>query len=533
MDGMRDLPESDVTASTSENYTVELLERLRQRGNREAIVAGPRRISGTEALRMVLRFAAALRDCGVVGGDGVALFVENSPEAVLLQLAVHFVGGRLVFVPPEPGNGELEALVRQAEVKVLLFDPIFEQRTRRILADVDVPYVFGIVAWSSATDFVATAFGMSGLSLPEVAEGRHIATLLYTGGTTGLPKLVVHRSGYYDALVVGSAKYADEVSADPTFLICTLVTHTSGHIAFLVAVLTGHTVVLLRTFDAGTALSAMDREQATTIMLVSPMLYELLDHPDSAGRRFPELRTLLYTGSAASPARLRQAIERFGPVLHQLYGASEDGIVSELSAQEHDLHRPESLTSCGRPGPGVEVELRDEQGWPVAMGQAGELYVRSLTMMAGYWNDPERTAEVLNDDGWFRTGDIGRRDENGYLYLVDRARDIILNGRTAENVYSRLLDDFLANCPGIKEAATIGLPGNDHTETVHVVLVTDDPAHVPDYPELTRQVVDTLGDLYAPASYSVADSLPRTTVGKTDKKKLRATFAVNKQPGSS
>ncbi|MFJ3823440.1 AMP-binding protein [Streptomyces nodosus] len=512
------------TVTASDNYTVSVLQRLSERGDRDAIVAGERRISGAEAVSTALRFAAALRAGGLVEGDGVALFVENTPEALLLQLAIHFSGCRLVFVPPEPGNGELEALIQRADVKMLLFDPVFEERTRRITGRIDIPHVLSIGACSSASDFLEAASGTAGCSLGEAADGRHIATLLYTGGTTGLPKLVVHRNGYYGLYAQAATAYAADASADDALLICTLVTHTSGHGAFLVGVLSGHTIVLLRTFDAGAALAAMESERVTRMMVVTPMLYELLDHPDCRAGRFPALSTLHYTGAAASPARLRQAIERFGPVLHQIYGASENGLVSELTPQEHDLRRPESLTSCGRPGPGVEVELRNDEGKPVARGEVGELYVRSRTVMEGYWNDPERTAEVLDAEGWFRSGDLGRQDEDGYLYLVDRARDIIVTGSTADNVYSRLLDDFLTAQPAIKEAAAIGLPGDDDKEAVHVVLVPEDPADAPDLSELTREIVDALGDLYAPASYSIADSLPRTTVGKTDKKALRATL---------
>ncbi|MDO0929918.1 AMP-binding protein [Streptomyces sp. TG1A-8] len=510
------------TVTVGTNYTVSVLQRLSERGGRDAIVAGARRISGAEAVSTVLRFAAVLRGSGLAKGDGVALFVENSPEALLLQLAVHFGGYRMVFVPPEPGNSELEAFIQHADVKMLLFDPVFEERAGQIAGGIELPHVFSIGASSIAADFLAVASDSAGLSLREAADGCHIATLLYTGGTTGMPKLVVHRSGYYDNYVEVSSAFADGSSAAPAILICTLVTHTSGHAAFLVGVLSGHTIVLLRTFDAGTALSVMESERVTRMMVVTPMLYELLDHPDCLPGRFPALTTLHYGAAAASPARLRQAIERFGPVLDQAYGASETGLVTELTPQEHDLHRPESLTSCGRPLPGVEIELRDDDGKPVPVGHVGELYVRSRMVMEGYWNDPERTAEVLDDEGWFRSGDIAREDENGYLYLVDRARDIIVTGNTADNVYSRLLDDFLVAQPSIKEAATIGLPGDDDKETVHVVLVPRDPAEVPNLARLTREIVDAFGDLYTPASYSITESLPRTTVGKTDKKALRA-----------
>ncbi|GAA3716822.1 AMP-binding protein [Streptomyces tremellae] len=511
--------------STAENYTTAVLRRFEARGSRDALIAGDRRISGAEAAHTVLRFAAVLKDAGLGRGDGVALFVQNSPEALLLQLAIHFSGCRLVFVPPEPGNGELGALIRRADVRMLLFDPAFEDRTRRITEEVGIPHVFGVGPSAVAPDFVEAAEGREALAPQDAADGRHLATLLYTGGTTGLPKLVTHRSSYYRGFMDISVDFTDAAVAEPVLLIGTLVTHTSGHAAFLVGVLSGHTIVLLRTFDAGAALSAMARERVTRLMIVTPMLYELLDHPRCRPHGFPALKTLYYTGAAASPARLRQAIEVFGPVLHQVYGASENGGVTELTPAEHDLDRPESLTSCGRPGAGVEVELRDPEGKPVAVGETGELYVRGDRVMEGYWNDPERTAEVLDADGWFRSGDLARQDEDGYFYLVDRARDIIVTGRTADNVYSRLLDDFLSGHPAVREAATVGLPGADGTESVHVVLVPRDSSDTPDLPALTVEIVEALGELYAPESYSFAASLPRTTVGKTDKKALRAALA--------
>jgi fatty-acyl-CoA synthase len=263
--------------------------------------------------------------------------------------------------------------------------------------------------------------------------------------------------------------------------------------------------------------------------MVTPMLYELLDHPDCPAGGFPRLDVLTYTGAAAAPARLEQAIRRFGPVLRQIFGSTETAASLVLSTAEHDLARPETLAGCGRPIPGTEVELRDEDGKPVPDGEVGELCIRSATVMRGYWNDPVRTAEVLDAEGWFRTGDLARQDTRGYLYIVDRAKDIIVTGQTADNVYSRLLDDFLISLPTITDAATIGLPDEERREHVHVVLVPRDPAQVLDLAELTRQIVGTLGDLYTPSSYTIAASLPRTGVGKTDKKALRAALLTARQ----
>lgn len=515
------------TMETHPNYAVMLLERLEQRGHREAIVAGSRRISGTDALDMVLRFVAVLRDNGLREGDGVALFAENSPESALLPLAVHFAGCRLIFVPPEPGTGELRALLRNSDAKMLLFDPVYEERTAQITAGVDIPHVLGLGPSSIAADFVAAASGREGVGLHEAADERHIATLFYTGGTTGEPKLVVHRHGYYDLTMLAGAALVEDPSDEPAMLICTLVTHSSGHLSVLLCVLTDQTAVLLRTFDAGTALSVMASEQVTSIELVTPMLYDLLDHPSVHKHHSAGLRTVMYMGSSPAPARLRQAMERFGPVLLQLYGATEFGIATALRPEEHDLGKPESLRSCGRPGLGVEIELRDQRGRPVPAGEVGELYVRSPLVMEGYWNDPKQTAEVLDDDGWFRSGDLLRQDEDGYLYVVDRVRDIIVTGLTADNVYSRLLDDFLLAYPGIKDAATIGLPDHEMRETVHVVVVPHDPAQTPDLVRLTGAITAALGDLYTPASYSTAESLPRTSVGKVDKKAVRAALLAH------
>jgi fatty-acyl-CoA synthase len=518
------------TITASDNYAVVIVRRLSAHGSGDAIVAGERRVSGGEAAAAVLRFAAALRGSGLTAGDGVALFVANSPEVVLLQLAVHFIGCRLVFVPPEPGNGELEALIERAEVGMLLFDPVFEERTRQITERISIPRVLSVGSSSIAPDFLTLASGARELAIDEAADGTHVATLLYTGGTTGAPKLAVHRSRYYTALLNSAGTYVHDASTSRAVVICTLVTHTSGHSTVLIGIMTGQTLVLLRTFDAGAALSVMESERATAVVVVPPMLYDLLDHPDCRSGRFRALTSVAYTGAAASPARLRQAIERFGPVLYQVYGTTEVPGATHLTPLEHDLERPELLSSCGRPMPGVEVEVRDGDGRPVPAGEPGELYIRSSLVMEGYWNDPERTAEVLDGEGWFRSGDIARLDDDGYVYLVGRSRDIIVTGRTSDNVYSRLLDDLLAAQPAVKDAATIGLPGADALELVHVVLVPRDPAAPPDLARLTREITGALGDLYAPVSYSIADALPRTTIGKVDKTSLRAAVLDGELP---
>jgi fatty-acyl-CoA synthase len=501
-----------------DNYVAYTLEQLALKGDREAIVMEDRVLSGFDARDGILRYAGSLREAGLGPGDGVALFVLNSPEVLLIQIAIHFVGCRLVFVPPEPGSGELRAFVRQAAVRALVVDPAFAERGTEIAQEVGVPLVF--TAGGTSADVVrGTAWsGGEALAPGDVADADGFSTLLYTGGTTGRPRMPHHGSSYYRTMVA-VARSAQEDS-ESRMLVCTLMTHTSGHFGTLVGLMRQQTVVLIREFRADKVLSVMAEQKISTASLVTPMLYALLDGADASAGDFPELRTLYYTGTGAAPARLRQAIDRFGPVLHQIYGASESGLVTQLLPADHDVSRPELLSSCGRPAPGVRVDVRNEEGRTLPPGAVGELFVRGNNVMDRYWEDEESTADVLKE-GWFRTGDVGYADQDGYLYLVDRSRDVIVTGPTADNVYSRLLDDFLPALPGVRSGATVGAPGEDKSETVHLFLVPEDDTVV-DFDEVRRRVVEEFGELYRPASFTLLPTLPVTVLGKVDKKALRS-----------
>ena len=507
-----------------DNYSGRLLEKLAARGDRDTIVYGERRISGREARELVLRYAGALIDLGVDEGDGVALFTVNTPESLLLTLAVHFLGGRLVFVPPEPGNGELGSFIDRADVKLLIFDRIFMGRAAQLARETQVA-ANSLGPADGAPDFLARVGLLSELAPEDVAPASSVVTLFYTGGTTGQPKLVPHGHGFYERIVKAAGTHGSD-AADPKLLAGTLLSHVSGHFASLMMLFSDQTVVLMpgETFDAGTALRVLGREKITSLVVVPPMLYELLDHPDCPAVGFPDLESIYYLGAPAAPARLIQAIDRFGPVLHQVYGATETGLVTELWPAEHDLQRPHILQSCGQPGPGIDIELRDEHGVITEPGRIGELYIRSAMVTDGYWRDPERTRE-LKDGEWARSGDLGYRDDEGYFYLADRSRDIIVTGRTSDNVYSRLLDDFLCTLPGVGQAAAVGVPDPELSEAVHVFLVPRDGSEL-DLPAIRGQVVRELGDLYEPKAFTVMASLPLTTVGKVDKKALRTAHVL-------
>jgi len=511
-------------------YLDHLLTALAAGGDHEAFVHRDRRVTYAQTHDGVLRLARVLHDRGLRKGDGVAVFVGNRPEAVQLQIAVHLLGCRLVFVPPEPGQSELAAFIAQADVRAFVFDPTFGRRAVELAESVPVADVLSFGRSSVGEDLTALAAAASP-QLPDIQVGREdIVTLLYTGGTTGRSKMVTHLHRYYDGLVAAASRRKGDSPGPQRFLVCTLVTHSSGHVAAITGLLAGGTMILADEFDAGKVLAIMDRERVTGMVLVPPMLYELLDHPACPPNGFPTLTRIHYGGAATAPTRLRQAIERFGPVMRQSYGLTEVPVITILEPAEHDPARPQTLRTCGRPLPGMAVEVRDEAGTVVPTGSVGEVHVSGFFVMAGYWNDPTATRDAIHN-GWLNTGDLGYQDEDGYLYLVDRSKDVIVTGLTSDNVYSRLLDDFLAAQPEVRQAAAVGVPDERFGEAVHLFVVPVPGAQL-DLADLRSRVVDELGPLYEPRGMSIVGELPVTRMGKIDKKALRATVtgAAPSQP---
>ncbi|MGA4847330.1 class I adenylate-forming enzyme family protein [Streptomyces sp. G5(2025)] len=529
------------TQGTSEpqTYVDRILEHWHQDEDAEALVQGARRLTRGEARRRMFRLGHALRRQGLVPGDGVGLFLANRVDSVLVQLAVHLIGCRVVFLPPEPGPGELAALVEQSKARAVVTDPLFAHRAADAAGrSVHAPALLSLGPCEQpCADLLALA-----ADCPEVrpdgvpAPGADEAvTVLYTGGTLGRPKLAAHSHRLYDALVDLAVDKAEESrsaffpSMDPgtdRVLAATLLTHGSGHLTSVQALVTGSVLVVLPEFEAGAALTVLREERITATMFVPPMLYALLDHPACEPGALPELRRIVVGGAATSPSRLRQAVEVFGPVLSQGYGQSEALGIAAFGAEDlasEGARRPELWRSCGRAISDVEIEIRGEDSTAaLPVRQVGEVCVRGETVMLGYYEDPERTAAALRD-GWLRTGDMGYLDAEGYLYLVDRAKDIIVTGSTSDNVYSRVLEDFLLTLPGVRNAAALGVPDEEYGEAVQIFLATAGDADV-DPAEVAAAVTAELGDLYTPRGTVLLDELPTTKVGKVDKKALRAAW---------
>ncbi len=525
--------------SEPRTYVDRILEHWYKDEDAEALVEGTRRLTRGEARQRLFRLAHALRGQGLEPGDGVGLFLANRADSVLVQLAVHLIGCRVVFLPPEPGPGELAALVEQSRARAVVTDPLFAERAADAAGrSVHDPVLLSLgPCTQQCTDLLALAAQCPAErpeNVPAPGAGE-AATVLYTGGTLGRPKLAAHSHRLYGAILDMLDEIARESgpAAPPAedrdrerVLVSTLLTHGSGHMVSVHALMTGAVVVVLPDFEAGAVLRVLREERITVTLFVPPMLYALLDHPECAPGALPALRRISVGGAATSPSRLQQAVEVFGPVIGQGYGQSEALGIAVFPAEElasESARRPELWRSCGRPIPDVEVEIRAEDGAAaLPCGQVGEVYVRGGTVMLGYYEDPERTAAALHE-GWLSTGDVGYLDAEGYLYLVDRAKDIIVTGGTSDNVYSRVLEDFLLTLPGVRNAAALGIPDEEYGEAVQIFLATAEGADV-DPAAVGAAVTAELGELYTPRKTVLLDQLPTTKVGKVDKKALRASW---------
>jgi acyl-CoA synthetase (AMP-forming)/AMP-acid ligase II len=284
---------------------------------------------------------------------------------------------------------------------------------------------------------------------------------------------------------------------------------------------------MLPGLDVDQLLAAIERHRVTATAVVPTIVYLMLDHPRRAMADLSSLKTMIYAGSPIAPGRLREALAAFGPVFVQTYAGTEPGYVSCLRKEDHkagtgtDLRR---LASAGRPLPYVKVSIQDEHDRPLPVGEIGEICSRQLGQMLGYV-DTARTAEALRD-GWVHTGDVGYLDEHGFLYIVDRKRDMVVSG--GFNVFPRQVEDVLLGHPAVAQAAVIGVPHPKWGEAVHAVVVLR-PGAEASSDELIAAVKQELGSVSAPKTIAFAGELPVNPAGKLDKKALRAPFWAHRE----
>jgi fatty-acyl-CoA synthase len=298
-------------------------------------------------------------------------------------------------------------------------------------------------------------------------EDDHFA-LLYTGGTPGKPKGVLHTHRVMVAMVLMQMADFDWPNL-PRFLAMTPITHAAGALIPPVLMRSG-TVIMHAGFDVKTFCSLVEKHRVNCTFMVPTMIYVLLDSPVRQDHDLSSLETLIYGAASMAPARLIEGIAEFGPIFMQLYGQSEAPMaMTVLHKHEHDpVNHPQRLSSCGTPVVGIQLDLLDEDGQPVQTGEVGEICVRGPLVMQEYINKPKENAQAFRH-GWLYSGDLARRDADGYLYIVDRSKDMIISG--GFNVYPREIEDVLSTHPSVAAVAVVGVPHDKWGEAVHAVVV--------------------------------------------------------------
>ena len=470
---------------------------------------------------LLARWVQVFHALGVRPGDGFGLLSANRPEVWLGQIAPSLAGGRYTALHPMGSLEDHLYMCREAELRFLLVDPAFAGRASELLQKSNtIEHLLTFGPADIGKDLIALASACSAATLP--MTGGHLdqlSWLLYTGGTTGVPKAAMLTERAL-ARMTTSVALGWDLPKDLRYLAVAPISHAAGMI-ITPTLMSGGTVILQKGWDPQRWLDTLEKERATTSLLVPTMIYSLLDSPGLASSDLSSLQTIMYGASPMSPTRLIEGIERIGPVFSQLYGQTECiGVITSLWRQQHDVHKLARLSSCGQAMPGVRVAILDDDGVPMTPGTAGEICVQGATVMLGYYKQPALTSKTLVN-GWLRTGDIAIEDDEGFFTIVDRKKDMIVSG--GFNVFPREIEDVLSRHPGVSAAAVIGVPDEKWGEAVKALIVSK-PGATLNPTELIELVRAAKGSIYAPKSVEIVESLPLTPVGKPDKKTLRAKY---------
>jgi fatty-acyl-CoA synthase len=467
------------------------------------------------------QFAQALQSLGVKQGSRVATLSSNRPEVLHVANANQVLAAVGVPMHPLASLADHLHVVRDAPVDVLIFDAgRFTERATELAKQAPAMKLIALGASPAAEDLCALAarFEPAPLVAPRV-QPNGVARLTYSGGTTGKPKSLAsnHRSN----ITAGSIMLAEwEWPNPPRVLSCAPLSH-AGSGMILPTLLKQGTVLIQPGFEPVAVMQAIQEHRINCMLVVPTMIYALLDHPRFGEFDLSSLETVFYGASAISPARLKEAIERIGPVFFQFYGQAEAPMtITVMRKAEHDVNDMRRLASCGRPVPWLRVELLDSNLKPVPDGEPGEICVQGPLVMDGYRDNPELTAEALRG-GWLHTGDVAVRDPDGFLRIVDRTKDMIVTG--GFNVYPREIEDIIGEHPAVSQVAVIGVPHPKWGEAVKALVVAR-AGQSPSEDELTALVAKRKGSFQAPKVVQFIEAIPQTPLGKPDKKALRVKY---------
>jgi fatty-acyl-CoA synthase len=481
--------------------------------------------------RLSHRVGRGLQRAGVVPGDKVAVLSSNDATAFGCVFGISRAAAVWCPINPRNETAENRWVLQAFDCVALLFHSAYAPMVQAMRDE--LPGMKALVCLDQRLDFAPSLEDWlrgAGDEPLQVTPAGELVMLPGTGGTTGQPKGVMLSGRNLEAMTALTLMgYPFE--GRPTYLALAPLTHAAGVLCLPIMALGGRIVIMPKP-DLDAFLSLIAQYGVTHTFLPPTLIYMLLQHPELDAAQLGSLQCFWYGAAPMSATRLEEALKRIGPVMAQLFGQTEAPMmVSMMAPREHFLAdgsvARERLASAGRPGPLVQVGIMDAEGRLLPTGEVGEIVVRGSLVMMGYYQNPQATAEV-SQHGWHHTGDIGRLAPDGYLYIVDRAKDMIISG--GFNVYSAEVEQALLQHPAIQDSAVIGLPDDKWGERVVAVLQLA-PGQVLTPEAVQAYVKARLGSVKAPKQVEIWPELPRSKVGKVLKKEVRTTLLAQQRDG--
>ncbi|MFE5642208.1 AMP-binding protein [Rhodococcus sp. NPDC056516] len=483
------------------------------------LTMGERTLSYGEVQQFSRRFAASLAASGIVPGEKVAILSGNDPISFSCVFGISRAGG--VWCPINPRNeaAENRDLLDLFDCRALFFQKSYAPLVDQIKDA--LPQLVTLVCIDGEWDSAQSLESWLGEEELDAAAPDDVTMLVGTGGTTGRPKGVM-LTGHNIETMTAITLMSYPFEGRPVYLALAPLTHAAGVLCFPIMALGGEVVIMPKP-DLGYFLANVQKHKVTHTFLPPTLIYMLLEHEALSATDLSSLQCFWYGAAPISPTRLEEAIDKIGPVMAQLFGQSEAPMmISTMSPKEHfssdGTVATSRLSSAGRPSPLVTVGIMDDKGALLGRGERGEVVIRSSLVMAGYYKNPDATAEA-SAHGWHHTGDIGYLDEDNFLFIVDRAKDMIITG--GFNVYSVEVEQALMAYPGIQDCGVIGLPDDKWGERVVAVVQPHLGAEI-DGAEVMAFVKARIGSVKTPKQVIVWEDLPRSKVGKVLKNEIKS-----------
>jgi long-chain acyl-CoA synthetase len=493
------------------------------RPERVAIHFEGRKITYGDLDRRANQVANALIAAGIMPQARVAVLMKNGPAFFELWFGAAKANAVLVPVNFRLAPPEIAFVVNDAQAELLFVGKDFYGAVEKIAHELNS--VRAIIALDGShpdwPDYAAWAAQASAADPDLPIRPCDCAVQMYTSGTTGHPKGAQLSHANLLTLLPGALRQFGSWHEGDVSLVCMPLFHIGGSDWALVGLYAGAENILAREFDPPAILRLIAEFGVTKAFFVPAMILFLLQSPQSAGTDFSSLELITYGASPAPIVLIRNALKTFGCGLAQVYGLTETtGAITYLPPEDHGEQNVERLKSCGKPMAGVEIKIFDAAGRELPPSEVGEVVCRTPQVMLGYWNLPEATQAAVRD-GWFHTGDAGYLDRDGYLYIYDRVKDMIISG--GENIYPAEVENALFGHPAIADVAVIGVPDEKWGEAVKAIVVRKQGAEV-----TTAELIDfartRIAGFKVPRSIDFVDALPRNPSGKILKRELRKPY---------